>query len=170
MSEIEIWDGYYEDGSLAGIELIRGAKIPTGIHHGVAEVFVMHEDGEILLMKRDYSKPNYPGQWESGASGSILKGESFLEGARRELKEETGIDGFDFQPIYRFVSADTIYQGYLYIANIDKSQITLQRGETIDYQWVNQEAFKSIYNSEGFVDCLKDRLADFVKASLGLNE
>ena len=41
------------------------------------------DDACVLLMQRDWSKPMYPGCWESGAGGSVLKGESFLEGARR---------------------------------------------------------------------------------------
>ena len=89
---MEIWDAYNEDGSLAGIDLIRGEEIPKGLYHGVAEVFVSHIDGSILLMQRDLNKPNSPGLFESGAGGSLLKGESFLEGAIRELKEETGIN------------------------------------------------------------------------------
>ena len=42
-------------------------------------------------MQRDWSKPNNPGLWEAGASGSVIKGEKFLDAAKRELFEETGI-------------------------------------------------------------------------------
>ena len=82
---IELWDAYHEDGTLAGCDLIRGGKIPNGLRHMVAEVFVMHRDGSILLIQRDFDKPNYPVFWESGAGGSVLKGESAPEGAKREL-------------------------------------------------------------------------------------
>jgi len=88
---MELWDAYNIAGTLAGVDLIRGEKIPEGLRHAVAEVFVIHEEGTILMMQRDRNKPNYPGYWESGAGGAVLKGEDFFEGAKRELWEETGI-------------------------------------------------------------------------------
>lgn len=33
---MEVWDAYYEDGSLAGCDLVRGEKIPDGLFHLVA--------------------------------------------------------------------------------------------------------------------------------------
>ena len=50
---MEIWDGYNIDGSLAGVDLVRGEKIPDGLYHLVCEVLVQHTDGDFLLMKRD---------------------------------------------------------------------------------------------------------------------
>ena len=88
---MEFWDAYKSDGTLAGCTIVRGETIPEGLCFAVGEVFVMHEDGSILLMQRAKDRPNNPGYWESGASGAILKGESFELGARRELLEETGI-------------------------------------------------------------------------------
>lgn len=35
---MEIWDGYWEDGSLANIDLVRGEPIPNGIYHMVCEI------------------------------------------------------------------------------------------------------------------------------------
>ena len=159
---MELWDAYNIDGTLAGVDLIRGEKIPEGFRHAVAEVFVFHEEGTILLMQRDMNKPNYPGYWESGAGGSVLKGESFFEGAKRELWEETGIVATKLEPTYRVVTPDTIYKGYLCWTNISKDSIILQEDETIGYKWVNKTAFMEIFQSEKFVTSLKDRLGDFV--------
>ena len=47
---VELWDAYNADGTKAGFDLIRGEDIPKGYFHAVAEVFVLHEDGDILLM------------------------------------------------------------------------------------------------------------------------
>lgn len=141
---MEIWDAYTLDGTLAGVDLIRGEAIPKGLRHGVVDIFVMHEDGTILMMQRDWNKDGYPGYWESGAGGSILKGETFLEGAKRELLEETGIWAEELEKIYRSVSEETIYQGYLCRTDIPKDSITLQEGETIAYRWVKQDEFMKI--------------------------
>ena len=51
----ELWDAYYPDGTLAGVDLTRGEKIPDEYRHAVAEVFVAHEDGTVLLMQRDFN-------------------------------------------------------------------------------------------------------------------
>ncbi len=160
---MELWDGYNPDGTLAGIDLIRGEKIPENLRHAVAEVFVMHRDGSVLLMQRDWSKPMYPGCWESGAGGSVVKGESFLDGARRELQEETGLKAEELEQIYEVVTADTIYKGYVCQVDVEKDSVTLQEGETIDYRWVDKEGFPSIYYSESFVESLKIRLKEFVE-------
>lgn len=160
---MEIWDAYKADGSLAGIDLIRGEMIPEGLLHGVSEIFVLHDDGTILLTQRDYNKPNYPGLYESGAGGSILKGESFISGAIRELKEETGIKGKELTEIYSIVTCNTIYKGFLCIVNIDKNNIILQEGETISYQWISKKDFIGFYRSELFVPSLSDRLTTFVE-------
>lgn len=162
MEKKEIWDGYNPDGTLAGIDLVRGEPIPEGLRHGVVEVFVHHEDGTFLLMRRDLNKPNYPGYWESGAGGALLKGEAFLEGAIRELEEETGIVETDLKPIYRIVNGNGIYQGYECTVGIEKNEIRLQQGETIDYKWLSKKEFVDFYHSEEFALSLKKRLKDYV--------
>ena len=58
---MEIWDGYWEDGSLANIDLVRGEPIPNGIYHMVCEILVRHTDGDYLLLQRDSRKPNFGG-------------------------------------------------------------------------------------------------------------
>ena len=163
---MEIWDAYKEDGTLAGVDLVRGEKIPEGLHHGVSEIFVLHSDGTILLMQRDYNKPNYPGLFESGAGGSILKGETFLEGAIRELKEETGILCKDLKPIYTTITSNTIYKGYFCVVNVDKNSIVLQEGETIAYQWMTKKEFLHFCEDELFIPDLRNRLREFIENNI----
>lgn len=160
---MELWDAYYPDGTPAGCDLIRGEKIPENLRHMVAEVFVMHRDGDILLMQRDFDKPNYPGFWESGAGGSVLKGESMADGARRELLEETGITAGALENLYHFVSDTSIYQGYLCVTDIPKDSIKLQKGENIAFRWVSKQEFRNILQSDQYVDGLRERLREFVE-------
>ncbi|MBR6753881.1 MAG: NUDIX domain-containing protein, partial [Clostridia bacterium] len=88
---MEIWDAYLQDGTKAGMDLVRGEPVPEGLYHLVSEVLVRHEEGDYLLMQRSFEKPNYPGFWEATAGGSALKGEEALSCAIRETREETGI-------------------------------------------------------------------------------
>ncbi len=162
MKTVELWDAYNADGTKAGFDLVRGEDIPKGYFHKVAEVFVMHEDGEILLMQRAFTKPNSPGKYESGGGGSVLKGESFYEGAVRELFEETGVKAKQLHELYYEVAGECIYQGYLCVTDMDKDKIVLQDGETIAYKWVTKEEFLEIYHSDKYLNHLKKNLYNFV--------
>lgn len=162
---MELWDAYLPDGTKAGVDLVRGEPIPPQYRHAVAEILVMHRDGTFLLTQRDLRKPNYPGCWEASAGGSIQKGESFLEGAKRELLEETGIHSDQLEECYRDVTANTIYLGYLCMTDVPKDTIQLQKGETVAYRWVTREEFREILagptchsNSRGQLDVVLQHL------------
>lgn len=154
---IEVWDGYYRDGTLANIDLVRGEIIPEGLYHLVCEVIVRHSDGDYLLMKRDYAKPNYGGYYEATAGGSALKGEDEISCIKRELFEETGICSDSFELIGKTISKNTIFFSFLCITDCDKSSITLQDGETISYKWVNEKQFIAFVNSTEIIETQKQR-------------
>lgn len=167
---MEIWDGYYKDGTLAGIDLVRSEPIPDGLYHLVCEVLVRHRDGSYLLMRRDPHKPNYGGFWEGTAGGSALKGENKEHCARRELFEETGIAADCFELIGRFISHDTIYYNYLCMTDWDKASVVLQRGETVDYRWTDEKEFIAFANSDKIIPGHRVRYHDFfVKMGYVLN-
>lgn len=155
---MELWDAYREDGTLAGRNLIRGEVIPDGLFHLVSEIIVRHEDGTFLLMQRDLKKPNFPGLYEASAGGSALLGERPYDTAIRELKEETGVEATKLEQIYKCVSKDTIYYGYLCRTNCDKDSITLQEGETISYLWLTKEEFFKFIESDKYVQAHKERM------------
>lgn len=138
----ELWDAYKPDGSLSGDVLVRGEPIPAEYRHGVTEVLVLHQDGSILVMQRDFKKPSKPGMWEASAGGSVLKGETFSDGAKRELLEETGISRGTWKFLYRNITSSTIYDGFLCITDQAKDTIQLQEGETIDYRWTTPEELR----------------------------
>ncbi len=156
--EPEIWDAYYPDGTLAMVGLIRGEAIPPQYRHAVVDVFVMHRDGTILLTQRDFGKPNFPGLWESSAGGSVLRGETFEQGAKRELLEETGILAKNLIPTYRITTERVIYRGYVCYTDIPKDSVVLQEQETIAFRWVDKENFLRIFESDAFVPFLRERL------------
>ncbi len=62
-----------------------------GLWHRFAAVLIFNKKGELLLQKRS-AKMRGPGLLTSSASGHIDKGETYEDGAKRELKEELGIE------------------------------------------------------------------------------
>ena len=163
---MELWDAYHEDGTLAGFDLIRGERIPSNYFHLVSEAVIQHTDGDYLLMQRSFEKENFPGIWEIGAGGSVLKGENEIEAVLREVKEETGIAGGDLKEIYHIVHKgyQSIFFGYLLTTSCYKNSIQLQDKETIDYKWISKEELIEYYDSEQYPPRLRERLKDFINS------
>ena len=160
----EIWDLYYPDGTHAGREMVRGEPVPEGLCHLVGEVLVRHIDGDYLLMRRSQTKALFPGYWEATAGGSALKGEDALACIRRELREETGIEGADFEPIDRkVVRGETIFCTWLCVTDWDKTAITLQEGETDAFRWVTEAEFIDFINGGGIINTQRHRWMDWYR-------
>ena len=160
---MEIWDGYLEDGSLAGVDLVRGEQIPNGLYHLACDVIIKHVDGDFLLVQRDYKKDGYGGYFELSAGGSAIKGETPIKCARREVREETGITSGKFKRIGKEVTKNVIFVFYLLITDCDKNRITLQEGETISYKWISESELKNFISSDGIIPTQKKRYYNFFK-------
>lgn len=162
----ELWDAYDRKENKLGFDLIRGESIPEGTYHLVCDTVVRHTDGDYLIMQRDYNKTAYPGFFQVGAGGSVLKGESPLEGALRELAEESGIIATenDLTPIHLYVCDETqsIYYKYLCVTDCPKDSVTLQEDETIAYKWLSKEEFLAFMESGDAIDVQRERLKGFL--------
>ena len=88
---MELWDLYTESRRLTGKTHIRGEEIPDGYYHLVVHVWIKNSKGEYLISQRSATRPAFPLMWEC-VGGSVVAGESSLEGALREVKEEVGLD------------------------------------------------------------------------------
>lgn len=161
---MEIWDGYKADKTLAGVDIIRGGKFPSGLYHIVTDVIVRHDDGTYLVMQRDYNKEGWPGEWEIGAGGSVLKGETPYEGAKRELFEETGVTA-EILTLLAEVSkvhdngVGAHYFIYLCETDMDKSAVVLQEGETIAFKWITlDELLSGRYITERIKNIIREKL------------
>lgn len=88
---MEKWDLYTKYRENTGTECVRGETIPEGLYHLVVHVWIRNVRGEYLMSQRSASRPTFPLMWEC-VGGSVMKGESSMEGALREVKEEVGID------------------------------------------------------------------------------
>ena len=147
---MELWDAY--DASFVKIEnvtLVRGEAIPKDAFHLVCDVLVKHVDGTFLLMKRDPQK-HFGGMWEATAGGSALAGEDPHQCAIRELKEETGIISTNLVEVGRELGEETqsIYIEFLCITDWKKDNVSLQKGETIDYKWVSKDELLAMKQNE----------------------
>lgn len=60
--------------------------------HGIVLVLVKNGEGSILLQRRSKNAKYYPLRFTLGASGRIQHGETIEEAAKREAREELGIE------------------------------------------------------------------------------
>jgi isopentenyldiphosphate isomerase len=114
MSDDEIQDVIDEDDNILDKLTRKEIKKNNLLHRGVF-VFVFNSKGEIFLQKRSMNKTLYPGLWGIGAGGGVIAGESYDEAAKRELKEELGIEKpIEFIFDFRYESKDDNYKGKVY--------------------------------------------------------
>lgn len=88
---MEKWDLYNEKRELIGTDHMRGNKISHHAYHLVVHVWIKNKNGQFLISQRAGNRPRFPFMWES-VGGSVLKGETSLQGAIREAREEVGIN------------------------------------------------------------------------------
>ncbi|NBD73590.1 NUDIX domain-containing protein [Patescibacteria group bacterium] len=62
-----------------------------GLYGRSVHIFLFDTDGRLLVVRRPKTKRYYPSKLTSSAGGHVEEGESFMEAACRELREELGI-------------------------------------------------------------------------------
>jgi len=160
----EIWDAYDRQGHMLGYQIPRSMakSLSQGVYHIVVNIYVLRSDGCILTTQRSRNK-TYPLMWEI-TGGSILSGETPLEGAVRELFEETGIqaDMSNLIKLYCYIDdvRHCIYHSYMVHIPMD-TKIHLQIGETMDYAFLNIEDFVELVESDRFVPSEQGRFRLF---------
>ena len=63
-----------------------------GNFHRIAHIWIINDKNELLLQKRSASKKSHPNCWDISGAGHIKAGETVIDGAIRELKEELGVE------------------------------------------------------------------------------
>lgn len=156
----EIWDLYDQDGNNLNRQHVRGMQIPEGCYHYVVHIYPFYK-GKLLITKRADSK-TYGGYWET-TGGSVLKGETAFEGAKRELLEECGVIAIEDS----WKLLDTVAQGnwinVYYTCEITSDHVVLQREETSEYCFVNESKFNEMKEDRAFALPVYEGLKDYDK-------
>ena len=139
--KMEKWDLYNAKREKSGITVCRGEIIPKGLYHLSVSVWIVNQQGQYLLSQR-HPKKQYPLYWEC-TGGSVLSGETSLQGAIREVKEELGIlltPGSE-KLIYqtRRENVQDFYDVWLFHKDIKIEEMHLQETEVVDVQWVSPD-------------------------------
>ena len=162
----ELWDLLDEDGMPIGASHVRGEKLPHGAFHRVVEIFTLNSKGEMLVTKRAPEKKPYPNMWET-TGGAVVAGEDSLDAARRELKEETGIEisAGELELILTHKSKSAFVDIYLARKDVPEEHLIMQPGETVDARWVTLPEFERMIG-DGMVPAPVCRRYSMIKTIL----
>ncbi len=136
---MEKWDLYNAKREKSGIAVCRGEIIPKGLYHLSVSVWIVNQQGQYHHSGIRKSNPSLLGMY----GGSVLSGETSLQGAIREVKEELGIlltPGSE-KLIYqtRRENVQDFYDVWLFHKDIKIEEMRLQETEVVDVQWVNPD-------------------------------
>ncbi len=87
----EMLDLLDEGGRIVGRVRRGDVHGNPALRHRAVHIFVVNPAGDYYLQKRSRLKRVAPGLWDTSVGGHVPAGESYEEGALRELAEELGI-------------------------------------------------------------------------------
>lgn len=155
---MELWDLYDKDRNLTGKTHERGKIIPDGYYHLVVHVWIKNKDDKFLISRRDKTREAYPLFLEC-PGGSVLKGETSLDGAIRETLEEVGIDltNVTGKVIHTKIREQfhDIMDVWLfnYDGEVDLNKATTN--EVCEVMWMTKEEIKKAYERKELVPTLE---------------
>lgn len=164
----EYWDVYDKDRNKTGNLAQRGVdKLKEGEYHIVVTAVILNSKNEILITQRAEFK-TFPLMWECNG-GSILAGETSLQGIIREVKEEVGVefkeeDAVFLKTLERSCVPPDFKDVWIFRKDIDDSEITLPDGEAVDFKWVTIDEFEEMFKNNAIVPSVDFDREDWEKA------
>ena len=103
---------------------------------------MIEKDGKFLMVQE--AKPHVYGLWNWPA-GHLEEGETFEEGAAREIKEETGFDVEIGKEIGEWPGDDNPQKRKkLFLAKIVGGELKVLEGELLDVAWYTEEEIRAM--------------------------
>ena len=152
---MELIDVLDENGNDIDIILSREEVHKKGLWHRTAHIWVVNSKGNILLQKRSSMKKTSPNMWTTSASGHLSAGDSSIDGALRELKEEIGIDAKPEELKYLFSVSEEVVKNedytdrelvdvYILYKNPIIENLKLQYEEVSEVKWFSLSEFENM--------------------------
>lgn len=146
-------------GNPTGKTALKSEIHKNGWYHNTIHLWLYNTKGEILLQQRSHKKAIYPLLWDVSVAGHIDAGETFIEAALRETKEEIGLqlNASDLQKIGTRLHQSEYKDGA--IKDYEFHQVYISKTENAIYELTPQEdeveALKFVSFSE-FEELLKN--------------
>ena len=125
--------------------------------HRTVHIWIINDNNEILVQKRNLKKATFPGLWAISVAGHVRSGETSVEAALRELNEEIGqkLNAEDLKYLFTVKRSQPIGNDVLnafddvYLVNldIDVENTKLQFSELTDIKYVYYEYLEQIFKN-----------------------
>jgi isopentenyldiphosphate isomerase len=125
---------------------MRARRLP----HRSTYILVVNHRGEVFIHLRTDSKDVYPSYWDPCVGGVLVAGESFDDGAARELDEELGIAA-PLERLFplRYEDAANVVHGMVY-RTTHEGPFTLQPEEIVRGEFAALDAIAARAGREPF--------------------
>ncbi|QVK17925.1 NUDIX domain-containing protein [Mycoplasmatota bacterium] len=150
---MELWDVYNKHRQKTGRTHKRGIPLNEGDYHLVVHVWIVNDQREYLIQKRQPWK-TMPNMWDCSAAGSAIVGDNSEQAAIREVKEEIGVD-LDInkgQVLFTHRFSCGFDDIWLVKQNIDLKDLKLQYEEVAEAKWVTYDQIKRMVTEGRFIN------------------
>jgi 16S rRNA (adenine1518-N6/adenine1519-N6)-dimethyltransferase len=117
---------------------IRGYASRSEVHgnnlrHRAVHILIFNQAGDVYLQQRSRWKDRHPLKWDSSAAGHVIAGENYDQTARRELREELGVD-VPLERIFRLTASSRTDHEFIYgyrgmvSGNLAPNKCEIERG------------------------------------------
>ena len=155
----EYLDIVNDKGEPTGKTALKSEAHKKGWFHATAHIWFFTTDHQILLQKRALTKKVFPGIWDISVAGHIGAGEKILQGAKREILEEIGLElqekdlikiGTRIHQVSHSNGIQDNEHHHVFIAELKTSveKLTLQKEEVADIKLWDLKILKETKNIE----------------------
>lgn len=118
----------------------RGEVHARNLLHRAVHILVQRSNGDVFLQRRSMEKDQHPGRWDSSASGHLDSGEDYEAAARRELREELGVETTLLRPLGSLPASEKTGFEFLRIYHLEhEGPFHLHPGEISEGRWVSTD-------------------------------
>jgi isopentenyldiphosphate isomerase/GNAT superfamily N-acetyltransferase len=170
---MELWNIYDQYRHKTGRIHERGQEMKERDYHLVVHVWMVNDNGEFLIQKRQPWKKGWSGMWDCAAAGSAILGDSSEQAAVREVKEELGIDLniSDGERLFTVKFACGFDDIWLVRQNVAIEDLHLQEEEVADARWASETEIREMADKGEFIPFnYFDLLFDSVNSNIVLKK
>lgn len=179
--QMELFEERSGNGTPTGTIVERGVAHSEGRCHGTAHIWIARANEksgcEVLLQKRSAWKDSNPGCYDISSAGHLSAGDTYLEGALREIGEELGIhaeaeDLMDLGLLEK-VSHGVFYGKpfhdhevsavYLYTKPVEAEKLHLQESEVEAVRWMDLKECQKAVREGTIPNCIDIRELEMIE-------
>ena len=153
----EYWDIFDENRVFQNKTVKRGDPLGDGEYYVCCEVWLQNSKGELLVTQRHPNK-KAGGLWEF-VGGGVFAGETTLQAAMREIKEEIGVTltECELSLLHVYKRRNYFMDIYLVKKDVNIQNVVLNENETVAAKWISKEEFRVMVEKQEVVRSVAQR-------------